>query len=228
MCVQQKKPASLSLAQHDHFRAQSGRKIFKSHKNITLAPPGHVSVVFSSLAGFHLPYTSCSHLMSPSPYPCWFSISPPLLVTLPTQKKGFAKTTPPPPPTPPIVALQIPSLSFRNCFTVASIVWAKRESWERGERREENVERVENVPSLFFGLEASTHIRVWKFRFSFLLFLRAFSFWSSHSLSSIMASPSIVYLPQGDYTATSCEAKLPGAVASHANQTQKCVALLEL
>lgn len=55
-------------------------------------------------------------------------------------------------------------------------------------------ERGENVPSLFSGQEGSTHVRVWKFRCSFLLFFLSFPFYTSHSFGSYFLLASCAFL----------------------------------
>lgn len=63
---------------------------------------------------------------------------------------------------------------------------------EGGEARKEKERRRwgrgENVPSLFSGQEGSTHIRVWKFHYSFLLFhpVVPFDYFSHLSLSDFL------------------------------------------
>lgn len=76
---------------------------------------------------------------------------------------------------------------------MASIVREKRELGGRRLRRgKKRDERGGNVPSLFYWQEGSTHIRVWKFHSSFLLFpLSLFPFTQSplsnfHSVSRVL------------------------------------------
>lgn len=161
------------------------RGIFRSSH-----PPPLSLVFLSSLVisfphitlSFHIP--SYVNSKTTPTHPLWFSIHPPQQ-NCPIQEKKASLTLSSPSSVillgplapfstsayPPVAATQTPGLSFLHCFAMAPIVWARKRKLGGMKERKKDRRRAERVTcALFWSQEGSTHIRVWKFCCSFLLF----------------------------------------------------------